>query len=139
MNVVTLVLALFISSETPPEIQTFLDSFVASFENLDWERFRALFSDDATVFFPPPYASERASGRAAVEEGFRAVFDRWRSERRGPPYIEIDPRDLEVQSYGDVAVVTFHLAGSGALSRRTLVLRREQGSFKIVHLHASSG
>jgi ketosteroid isomerase-like protein len=85
MSVVAGALALFISSEMPRDIESFLDSFVASFENLDRERFRELFSDDATVFFPPPYASERASGRASVEEGFRAVFERWRKERPGRP------------------------------------------------------
>jgi ketosteroid isomerase-like protein len=131
-------LALALSIETPSEVEPFLESFVEAFENLEWDRFRAHFADDATVFFPAPYASHRASGRDSVEAGFRDVFERWRSEREGPPYLEIDPKDVQVQSFGDVFVVTFHLASGDALSRRTLVLSRGTDGLRIVHLHASS-
>ncbi len=124
--------------ETPPEVARFLDSFVESFQNLEWDRFRDHFSDEATVFFPAPYGGERASGRAAVEAGFRGVFDRWRNERPGPPYLEIRPLDVMVQSYGEVHVVTFHLEDGESRSRRTLVLGRERGALRILHLHASS-
>jgi ketosteroid isomerase-like protein len=133
-----LMLAMLSLVETPPEVARFLDSFVESFENLEWDRFRALFSDEATVFFPAPYPRERASGRASVEEGFRAVFERWRKERPGPPYLEIRPRDVLVATYGDIHVVTFHLGEGESLSRRTLVLGKERGELKILHLHASS-
>jgi hypothetical protein len=126
------------SAATPPEVARLLDSFVESFDNLEWDRFRGLFSDEATVFFPAPYARQRASGRAAVEEGFRAVFDRWRKERPGPPYLDIRPLDVMVSTYGDVYVVTFHLGEGESLSRRTLVLGKERGELKILHLHASS-
>lgn len=134
----TLLLLALSSAATPPEVARFVDSFVESFENLEWDRFRAHFSDEATVFFPAPYARERASGRAAVEAGFRAVFDRWRKERPGPPYLEIRPLDVMVSTYGDVYVVTFHLGEGESLSRRTLVLGKERGELKILHLHASS-
>jgi len=123
-------------AETPPE--RFLDSFVASFNNLEWDRFRDHFSDEATVFFPAPYPRERASGRDAVEEGFRGVFERWRKERPGPPYLDIRPLDVKVQSYGEVHVVTFHLADGESRSRRTFVLGKEGGELKILHFHASS-
>ena len=123
---------------TPPEVARFLDSFVDSFQNLEWDRFRDHFSDEATVFFPAPYASERASGRAAVEGGFRGVFERWRRERPGPPYLEIRPLDVSVQTHGEVHVVTFHLADGDRRSRRTFVLGCEGGELKILHLHASS-
>jgi hypothetical protein len=133
-----LMCAMLLLAEAPPEVATFLDSFVESFENLEWDRFRALFSDEATVFFPAPYARERASGRDAVEEGFRSVFERWRKERPGPPYLEIRPREVMVSSHGDVYVVTFHLGEGESLSRRTFVLGRVGGELKILHLHASS-
>src|SRR5574342_376323 len=95
----TLLLLALSSAATPPEVARFLDSFVESFENLEWDRFRALFNDEATVFFPAPYARERASGRAAVEAGFHAVFERWRKERPGPPYLDIRPLDVMVSPY----------------------------------------
>src|SRR5262245_8573128 len=120
-----LLLAMLSAIETPKDVARFLDSFVESFENLEWDRFRDHFSDEATVFFPAPYGVERASGRAAVEAGFRRVFDRWRKERPGPPYLEIEPLDVEVQTYGEIYVVTFHLDGGESRSRRTFVLGRE--------------
>jgi ketosteroid isomerase-like protein len=133
-----LMLALLPLVETPAEVALFLDSFVESFENLEWDRFRDHFSDEATVFFPAPYPRERVSGRAAVEEGFRSVFERWRHERPGPPYLDIEPREVMVSSHGDIYVVTFHLGEGESLSRRTLILGRQGGELKILHLHASS-
>jgi ketosteroid isomerase-like protein len=123
---------------TPPEVARFLESFVESFENLEWDRFRDHFSEEATVFFPAPYDAARASGRAAVEAGFRGVFDRWRNERPGPPYLEIRPLDVMVQSSGGIHVVTFHLDAGDSRSRRTLVLGTQGGRLKILHLHAST-
>lgn len=137
----TLCFVLFSLAETPSEpleVARFLESFVDSFNNLEWDRFRDHFSDEATVFFPAPYAPERASGRAAVEDGFRGVFERWRNERPGPPYLDIRPLDVKVQSYGEIHVVTFHLADGEKRSRRTFVLGKEGGELKILHLHASS-
>jgi ketosteroid isomerase-like protein len=133
-----LLFAMLSTVETPPDVARFLDSFVESFENLEWDRFRDHFSEEATVFFPAPYAGERASGRAAVEEGFRGVFERWRKERPGPPYLEIDPVDVMVQSFEEIYVVTFHLDGGPSRSRRTFVLGKERGELKILHLHAST-
>ncbi|MGH9391138.1 MAG: nuclear transport factor 2 family protein [Vicinamibacteria bacterium] len=133
-----LLIALVSFAETPPEVARFLGSFIESFSDLEWDRFRDHFSDEATVFFPTPYPRERASGRAAVEEGFRGVFERWRKERPGPPYLDIRPLDVMVQSYGEIHVVTFHLADGESRSRRTFVLGKVSGELKILHLHASS-
>ena len=116
----------------------FLESFVDAFNRLDWDVFRELFAEDASVFFPGVYRSERASGREAVEAGFRSVFDRWRRERSGPPYLDLRPLDVVVESWGDISLVTFHLKEGEALLRRTLVLRRVEGKLRIAHLHASS-
>jgi ketosteroid isomerase-like protein len=134
----SMLLLVLLQAQTPSEVARFLDSFVESFQNLEWDRFRDHFSDEATVFFPAPYSGERASGRAAVEAGFRGVFDRWRNERPGPPYLEIRPLDVMVQSYGGIHVVTFHLESDDSRSRRTMVLGRERGALRILHLHASS-
>jgi len=50
----------------------------------------------------------------------------------------LEPRDLEVQMFADAALVTFHLENGRSLSRRTFVLSKESGLWKIVHLHASN-
>ena len=114
-------------------------AFLDAFNSLDWERFRALFADDATFFYPR-HRAERATTPAAVEEPWRAAFEsiRTRSGRSAPPYQDLQPRDPHIQWLGDVAVLTFHLAGIDTLGRRTLVWRQTADGWRIVHLHASS-
>jgi hypothetical protein len=66
------------------------------------------------------------------------VFEQIRAGRTQPPYTHLQPRDLKIQSYGEIAIATFHLDDRpGVLNRRTIVLRRSKGQWKIVHLHAS--
>jgi ketosteroid isomerase-like protein len=116
--------------------------FLAAFDSLQWEPFRAYFADDVTMFFPFPDTPRRADGRDSVEARFRRFFDAglaaWtRSGRTGPPRMGINPRDLRVQVVGDVAIVSFHL-GTTTPSRRSVVFaRRAPGEWKVVHWHAS--
>jgi ketosteroid isomerase-like protein len=116
--------------------------FLAAFDSLQWEPFRAYFADDVTMFFPFADTPRRADGRDSVEARFRRFFDAgraaWtRSGRAGPPRMGITPRDLRVQVIGDVAIVSFHL-GTTTPSRRSIVLaRRTPGEWKVVHWHAS--
>jgi len=117
-------------------------AFLAAFDSLQWEPFRAYLADDVTMFFPFPDTPRRADGRDSVEARFRRFFDAglaaWaRSGRTGPPRMGIVPRDLLVQMAGDAAIVSFHL-GTTTPSRRSLVFaRRAAGEWKLVHWHAS--
>lgn len=117
-------------------------SFLAAFDSVQWEPFRAFFADDVTMFFPFGDTPARADGRAAVEARFRRFFDEglaaWqRSGRTGAPRLGITPRDLRVQMAGTAAIVSFHL-GSESPSRRSLVFRyTPAGEWKLVHWHAS--
>ena len=90
------------------EVRKTLSDFIDAFDNLDWDRFRLSFSDDATVFYPREFP-RRATGRAELEVGFRKVFERIRAGRTKGPYMDIQPRDLHLQLAGDVAIATFHL------------------------------
>lgn len=61
----------------------------------------------------------------------------------GPPYLDLKPRDIRVERYGDVGLVTFTLALTVGgrqlpLQRRTLVFVREHDAWKVAHLHASA-
>ena len=119
------------------EVQTTLTGFIHAFDNLEWDKFRAFFADDATVFYPRQ-VPERAQGRTEYENGFRKVFEQIRGGRTKPPYMEIQPRGLHIQFAGDTAIVTFHLDDRpGFMNRRTIVLARMGREWKIVHLHAS--
>jgi ketosteroid isomerase-like protein len=117
--------------------ETTLHAFIRAFDNLDWERFRGFFADDATVFYPRGVAG-RAHGRAEFEATFQQVFTQIRGSRKQPPYMDLQPHDLYIQRFGDTAIATFHLDDRpGVLNRRTIVLHRMGDRWKIVHLHAS--
>jgi ketosteroid isomerase-like protein len=122
------------------EIEQATAHFLSTFENLDIPAFIACFADDATAFFPAPEPPERVTGKAAIRSRFQQVFDAIRKGASGgPPYHRLEPQDLEVQVLStDAAVVTFHLRNSERLARRTLVMKKVQGAWLIVHLHASN-
>ena len=62
----------------------------------------------------------------------------WHASDEEPPYMLLDPLDLVIQLYGDAALATFHLIDGDALSRRSFVLAKRAGDWKIVPLHASN-
>jgi ketosteroid isomerase-like protein len=122
-------------SET--EVRETLSRFIQAFDNLNWEQFRGFFADDATVFYPRE-VPHRAAGRKEIESQFQRVFAQIRGNRSKPPYMDLEPRDLTTQIFGDIAIATFHLDDRpGVLGRRTVVLHKNAGAWKIVHLHAS--
>ncbi len=113
-----------------------IHAFVTAFNALDRTRFDALFAEDVTLFFPAsPFPVRRIEGKQATLEWFGRFFDSLRERGTNP---NIQPQDLEVQDYGDVAIATFHLGGGESVGRRTVVLRRQRGQWAIAHLHASS-
>jgi ketosteroid isomerase-like protein len=119
------------------EVRDALARFIYVFDNLDWEAFRLAFDDNATVFYPRAFP-ERANGRAEFERTFKAVFQQIRDGKTAAPYMDIQPKDMKVQMFGDCAIATFHLdERPGLLNRRTIVLTKTNAGWKIVHLHAS--
>jgi ketosteroid isomerase-like protein len=143
--VVTALLALIIlpstfmraQSSSDSEVREALARLVTAFDNLEWESFRLAFDDDATVFYPRAFP-ERATGRVEFEKTFKTVFEEIRSGRASAPYMDIRPRELKLQIFGDMAVATFHLDDRpGFLNRRTIVMKNGTAGWKIVHLHAS--
>ena len=124
-------------TSTEAQVRDALASFIHAFDNLDWESFRLAFSDDATVFYPRGFP-ELANGRAEFEKRFKVVFDQIRDGKTGAPYMDVQPRDVEIQLFGNIAITTFHLDDrAGFLNRRTIILNKTKEGWKIVHLHAS--
>jgi len=125
------------STREQEEVREALANFVVAFDNLNWETFRLAFSDDATVFYPRAFP-ERANGRVEFEKTFKVVFDQIRGNKSKPPYMHIQPKEMRIQTFGNVAIATFHLDDRvGFLNRRTIVLHKTNDGWKIVHLHAS--
>lgn len=119
------------------EVRDTLAKFVKAFDNLDWESFRLAFDDNATVFYPRAIPA-RATGRPEFERSFKVVFEQIRNGRTAPPYMDIQPKGMKIQMFGNLAIATFHLDDRpGFLNRRTIVLNKTPVGWKIVHLHAS--
>jgi ketosteroid isomerase-like protein len=122
------------------QIQEALSAFLDAFNNLDWERFQATFTDDATIFL---FDWQTAGRRDLQSSGFSVMEERraMAAQRGSPPYLNLMPRDLLIEVFGDAALVTFHLGIVGSqstLNQRTLLLVREENTWKIHHLHAST-
>jgi ketosteroid isomerase-like protein len=127
-------------AETPPRQgpEGVVAELVEALNTADLQRLLACFEPDPTVFFPLDVLPLRLDGHEQVAKAFGAFFEAVRQQGTGPRYMNMQPRDLKVQSLGDVAVVTFHFVGGTMVSRRTAVVRRHGDTWKIVHLHASN-
>ena len=127
---------LFISCATAPATsptQT-IDAFLAALDHGD-AKIAELFTDDATVFFPMNDRPLRANGREEIVSAFTALFAMPGYQKgRGMP----KPEELRVQRIGEAALVTFQTTNPNVTSRRTFVLRRDGGRWRIVHLHGSN-
>jgi ketosteroid isomerase-like protein len=122
------------------EVRQFLTSFIQAFDDLDASKFLSCFDDDASVFYPE-FFTRRVEGVTNLQQSWQKVFEniKTKSGKSQAPYMDLKPADIRVQLLNDIAVVTFHLEHGGtAVGRRTLVLRKRGGQWRIVHLHASN-
>jgi ketosteroid isomerase-like protein len=120
------------------EIEQMLSQFVHNLNHLDLEPFMENFDADATIFYPrASFPIGRVSGREAIQKEFLTFFDNVRSSRTGPPYLNIVPKDREIELHDSLAVVTLHFEMGEEFHRRTLILEKQGGRWLINHLHAS--
>ncbi len=111
-----------------------IDAFLAALDHGD-AKIAELFTDDATVFFPMNDRPLRANGHEEIVAAFTALFAMPGYQKgRGMP----KPEELRVQMLGEAALVTFQTTNPNVTSRRTFVLRRDGGRWRIVHLHGSN-
>ena len=112
-------------------VEQALTTFVSALNDLDLARLNACFLEDAPIFMP--WGGHRQTDFWADQ------FDEWRAERDGPPYLNTQPVDLQIQRFGETAIATFHLEHDPkTLGRRTIVLARTPEGWEIAHLHAST-
>ena len=113
-----------------------LKTFVDALSNLQIDRLREQFAEDATAFFPPSSKrTQRANNRKEIESTFSGFFDNLR--KQNIMHLEIHPIDLKIQLLGDVAIASFHLTDPELFGRRSIILQKRMGKWRIVHLHAS--
>lgn len=127
-------------------VMSALNSFVTAFENGDLAAMEASFAEDATDFPRTIMSSDlnspiniadykRVQG---IDPQMKQLVAMWIDSGSEPPYLVLNPLDLEIQMFMDSAIVTFHLLDGDALSRRTFVFAKRADEWKIVHLHASN-
>jgi ketosteroid isomerase-like protein len=121
----------------PPAPEATASAFIDAFRAMDEARFDRFFAPDVTMFFPDgPFPKERVEGRVAVLAAFHSFFKR--VKERGRTTLNIAPLDLRVDGYADVAVVTFRLDNAESVGRRSVILRKVAGEWRIAHFHAST-
>jgi uncharacterized protein (TIGR02246 family) len=116
------------------DVRETLDRFLRAVESRELERIVPFFEEDAQMFSPLGTYPARLDGRAAVMEQFKAISE---ALKQMPTPIRIDPQELIVREFGDIALLTFHLKLPGPLHRRSFVLRKRDGRWRIAHIHAS--
>jgi hypothetical protein len=118
------------------EVQQAVDELLRSARYLEWEAFRACFASDATVLYMGK--PSRSDGWEGLESFFRPLFD-GPAKTGSPPYLTIEPIDLQIQLMENSAIVTYLLGDEEAeRTFRTLVYQKREGRWLIVHLHASN-
>ncbi|MFO6447161.1 nuclear transport factor 2 family protein [Erythrobacter sp. NE805] len=128
------------------EAEAALMAFLRSFAACDLPAMEAAFAPDATSFDALTAGTsdgaphrESLKRRSGMPEGMRRIALALPAERSGPPYHRPDLiQDLHVQVEGDVALCTFHFDNPDRLGRRTIVLVRRAGRWRILHVHASN-
>ena len=97
----------------------------------DLDGLMSLFAPDATVFLPSAATPSRLSGLAQIRAGVSPALE-------GKPTNPLAIRDLLITVDGSMAIATFEIGNPIVHSRRTLVLARTAGEWKILHLHGSN-
>lgn len=121
------------TSHTRPEAA--VERFTAAFNRLSVVELRPLFAEDATAYLPMPQFGPRIDGREDILAALGPLFE---GEIRRGSTMNLQAKELWVQRAGNTAIVTFDVGTEAVFSRRTLVLERRRGEWKIVHLHASN-
>ena len=116
------------------DVRETLDGFFRAVEARDLDRIAPYFEEDAQMFSPLGTYPARLDGRAAIMEQLKAISE---ALKQMPTPIRIDPQELVVREFGDIALMTFHLKLPGPLHRRSFVLRKRDGRWRIAHIHAS--
>ena len=123
-------------AQTNNEVRDTLAKFLTAVESLDIERIMPFFNEDAQMFSPMGTFPARLDGRANIGKQFGAILEAVKTQGGGA--LKLEPHDIEVRALGaDAALITFHLKMPGPLHRRSFVMTRGTGGWRIAHIHAS--
>ena len=123
-------------AQTNDEVRDTLNKFLRAVESRDIERIMAFFTEDAQMFSPMGTFPSRLDGRAAIGKQFGAILEAVKAQAGGT--LKLEPQDIDVRELGaEAALITFHLKMPGPLHRRSFVMTRGTGGWRIAHIHAS--
>ena len=117
------------------DVRETLNGFFRAVESMQLDRIAPFFEEDAQMFSPLGTYPARLDGRAAILAQFKAIAE---AIKQMPSPLKIDPQQLIVRDFGDIALVTFHLELPGPLNRRTFIMHRTASGWRIAHIHASA-
>jgi ketosteroid isomerase-like protein len=116
---------------TPEDV---LADFSRAFRHMDLDAMMDHIAEDATAFWPVQACLTRLD-KAGIREQFAATIAAVRAA--GGTEVVRTQSDMQMQRFGDVAVVTFHLQDM-PFGRRTFVLQWRWQRWLIVHIHGSN-
>jgi ketosteroid isomerase-like protein len=117
------------------DIRAAADRFIHALDHLDWDAFTGCWSSDPTMFFPNEPV--RLDGRDAVLGRFRAMFEP-ADRSSGPPYLRLTPRNVRVEQFGEVGLVTLSFGQPpGPVALRSVLFVKDGAGWKIAHVHGT--
>ena len=120
----------------PAAACAFFNTFLTALNKRDWPAFRETLDDSISIFLEDPAPGQRFDGRMPAESLFSRIFPPpGTSPVTLPP--PIVPTHLRVQSFGDLAIITFEIVRPQSLARRTLIAHRGSNGWHMVHIHGS--
>lgn len=123
-----------------------LSKFLQAFENGNFDLMEASMAEDSYVFPRAIMSNDNVESIDidnyrrinGLEPKMKQLIQRKRESGKQPPYLNIEPKDLKITMLNNAAIATFHLENGKSLARRTIVLAKNDGSWKIVHIHPSN-
>ncbi len=113
-----------------------LNQFLEAVMSQKHDRIMAFFNDDAHMFSPLGTYAARLDGRAAIGKQFESIMEAIKSQPGGA--LKIEPQDIDARELApNAALITFHLRLPGPLHRRSFIMTRGAGGWRIAHIHAS--
>jgi ketosteroid isomerase-like protein len=134
-----------LSAQAPPavaEVEGVIREFLTALNNLDWPAFRKCWIESPIVYHPS--IPHRIDEPKAFDESWQVTFAsvRKQAEAHGvmqAPFMTLQPQDLRIDVLNpEIAMATFHIGGAATVGRRTVVLVKTDGGWKMAHLHASN-
>ena len=124
------------------QLRALLQGLLDAIDRADLDALAPLFCAEAGMYFPFRNSVELVAGAPAVLARFERMFADLRARAAaaaGPPYVGFRIERFESHPLGDRhALVRATLAFADQLGQRTIVARRNDGDWRILHVHASN-